>query len=160
MKTFSIVMDISQQYRLKHMKNLAAHPPVLIIYLLTHGKLYHVQVYYVIEYQHTSQLVQALRGVPLIVRGPLGFSTVLGSKYPYKQCVIGLINFWPCTFPENDHALFWARPRVGILVSRLLNVVETQFFFKMTAMGKFILALITTLSSKPIHFLVNRKKLN
>ena len=45
------------------------------------------------------------------------------------------------------------------IVSRLLKVVETQLFLKMTAIVEFILALITTLSSKPIRFLVNRQKL-
>ena len=45
------------------------------------------------------------------------------------------------------------------ILSQLLKVVETPFGLKMTAIPEFILALITTLSSRTFRFRVNREKL-
>ena len=92
-------------------------------------------------------------------RGALSFSTVLTYFEGAEPEKIAAVICKRSIYRENR--VFVARDfaRKDKIVSRLLKVVETYFFFKMTAIVEFILALITTLSSKPIRFLVNSKKL-
>ena len=71
-----------------------------------------------------------------------------------------VIKFYMVPLIWNDHALFWAWAQIGHTRISASEGRRLNFFFKLTAMVKFVIALITNLSSKSFSFLVICKKLN